>query len=671
MSLTANYTFVGKGNWSIDGAGGQASGANQTLSAIVPDGSRIEAAFLYTSTYSSSSPPSSVTLTRGSDSATITSYTGLGATAGLQAFRSDITTFIREAIDDGGAGTFDFDISDIVGSSIDGYALVVVYSNPGESVRTISLLDGFSATTGDDFELEFSEPVDTDRPGFEAQMSLGIGFSFWPSSQFSRVTVDGRQLTQSAGAQDDGTTDFSSIGNGGLLTIGGIGDSTGNPDPDQPINGVRTDDELYDLAKGNVDDATPYLADNAESITVNTVNPSNDDNIFFAGFNITAVVAVDTDENDAPVAVGDEVAVDEDDTATFNVLGNDFDPDDDDTFSITSIDTSGLVGTLTDNGAGGFTYDPNGEFDALNEGDEATTSFTYTISDGEESATTTVTITVRGVGDDGPPPPSGCPTVDRPGTQDGSASANEVLTGPGYHNTFFFDNAGGSTGDDRITNFAKDDVLVVTERLVDRNNDGVVNFGGNALFDLGGGDTVRIDGGVRALRYLGEACEGNFVYADASVRPNRAREGFVLSDDVLSGDAMDARADIFFFDTALDLDLGDDRVVGFGARDILVTTTPVFDSDSDGVVDFGGNGRLDLPGGLGGPGDPGAPGEGGSVRMTNVMGGQITRLEFDGAATRNGVTYYVYSALGSDAGVDDLGPGYAPVMAPTALMPML
>lgn len=656
MSLTANYTFVGRGNWSIDGAGGQAIGANRTVSAVIPEGSRVEAAFLYTSTFFTNTAPSSVTLSRGADSTTVTGYTALGVTANLQAHRSDITGFIREAVGNGDDDAFDFNISDIVGSNIDGYALVVVYSNPDESIRTISLLDGFSATTGDNFELNFAEPVNTDQAGFEAQMSLGIGFSFHPSNQFSRVTVDGRQLTQSAGAQDDGTTDFSSIGNGGLVTIGGIGDSTDNPDPDRAIDGVRTDDELYDLAKGNVDDPTPYLADGAESINVTTINPSNDDNIFFAGFNITAVVAVDTDENDAPVAVNDEVTVTENATATFNVLANDFDPDDDDEFNITSVNTTGLLGSLTDNGDGGFTYDPNGAFDDLNEGEEATTTFTYTISDGEESATATVTITVQGEGDDGPgPSPSDCPTVDRPGTQDGSSASNQVLTGPDYHNTFYFDNAAGGTGDDEITSFAGDDIIVVTEALADRNGDGVIGFGGNGVLDLGDESSVRFADGVTALRFLGEACEGNFVYADASVRPDGAAEGLVLSNDVLEGDAADAEAEVFLFDTALDLDLGDDTITNFGSGDVLVTTTQIRDNNNDGIVGFGPNAVLDLPGGVGGPGDPGMAGEGGTVTVTGPSGESVEALEYDGSVTRDGVTYYVYSIVGSAVGVEAVG----------------
>lgn len=644
MSLTANYTFVGKGNWSLDGVGGQATGGG-TVSSIVPEGSRVEAAFLYGTTFANGTV-TSVGLARGADDVTVGGFTALGLTAGqegLQAYRADITAFMREAIGDGDDAQFDFNLSGIVGSGVDGFTLVVVYSNPDESTRTISLLDGFSDTDGDAFTLNFAEPVDTTQAGFEAQFSLGIGFGFQGAEQFSTVTIDGRQLTTSAGGSDDGAE-----ANGGLVTIGGIGDSTANPNPTAPANGDdRIDDELYDLAQGNSADADPFLANGSTGIEVTTVNPSDNDNIFFAGFNITAVVAVDTDENDAPVAVGDAVSVDEDETVAFNVLGNDFDPDEGDAFTITAVDTTGLLGTLTNNGDGSFSYDPDGAFGPdLDEGDSATTSFTYTISDGEESSSTTVTITVDGVDEDGPEEPElpDCYTLTRPGTENGAPEEDQVLTGSAGANSFYFDPS-GDTGDDEITDFEAVDIVVTNSLLRDGNSDGIIGFGGNGVLDLDASaddDTVAI-AGVSALRFLGEACEGVFVYADAAVRPDDAVEG-TLGDDALAGDAADAETDVFFFDTALALDLGADTIAGFGSTDVIVTTSLIRDGNGDGIIGFGGDLLLELP-----------SAEGGTVGITNMMGGAVGSLEYDGSVERDGVTYYVYSGVGSSVGVEALG----------------
>ncbi|EZP65271.1 Calx-beta domain protein [Sphingomonas paucimobilis] len=638
MSLTANYTFVGKGNWSIDGSGGQASGANRDITARVPDGSFVEAANLYASTYTgTANAVTSVDITNAAGNLTVTGFSALGVAAGfLQAYRADVTSYVRSVVGDGDGSDFNFNLSNIVGSSVDGFALVVVYSNPDESTRTISLLDGFSATAGDSFQLNFSQPVDTDQAGFEAQMSLGIGFSYYPASQFSTVTVGGRQLTTSAGAQDDGSTDFSSISNGGLLTIGGIGDSTDNPDPDLPINAVRTDDELYDLAKGNVDNPAAYLADDSESINVTTVNPSNDDNIFFAGFNITAVVAVDTAENDAPVAVGDSVSVDEGGTVSFNVMANDFDPDEGDDLALVGVDTTGLLGMLVNNGDGTFDYDPSGAFDALNDGDTATTSFKYTISDGEETSTATVTITINGSDDAGPTDPTlpNCPVVTRAGTIDLTPTENQTVTGGVGPNSFYVSKA-PSSGKDVITNFGPNDVLVTDALIRDGNGDGIIAFGSNKRLDLdnAGQDNIKFDASVSALRFLGESCEGVYVYADALVRPKGAIEGR-LGDDLISGDVGDAKSDVFFFDNALGINLGDDKIVEFGAKDILVTTSALRDSNGDGIVSFGADEVLDLPDAIG---------------ELNINGKSVKALEFDGSVSQGDVTYYVYSHVGSAA----------------------
>ena len=644
MSLTANYTFVGKGNWSLDGVGGQATGGG-TISSIVPEGSRVEAAFLYGTTFGNGTV-TSVGLARGGDDVTVGGFTALGLTGGLnglQAYRADISAFVREAIGDGDDAQFDFNLSGIVGSGVDGFTLVVVYSNPDESTRTISLLDGVSDTGGDAFSLDFAEPVDTTQAGFEAQFSLGIGYGFQGSDQFSTVTIDGRQLTNSAGGSDDGFD-----ADGGLVTIGGIGDSTANPDPTAAANGDRRlDDELYDLAQGNSADAAPFLANGSTGIVVTTINPSNDDNIFFAGFNITAVVAVDTDENDAPVAVGDAVSVQEDDIGRIiEPLLNDFDPDDGDTFSIVSFDTTGLVGTLDAQGDGRFAYSPDGAFDDLDEGESATTSFTYTISDGEETSTATVTITINGVGDDGPTDPElpDCYTLTRPGTQNGAPEEDQLLTGAAGPNSFYFDPS-GDTGDDEIADFEAVDVVVTNSLLRDSNDDGIIGFGSNSILDLDASaddNTVAI-AGVSALRFLGEACAGVFVYADASVRPDDAIEG-TLGDDAVSGDAADAETEVFFFDTALALDLGADTIAGFGSTDVLVTTSLIRDSNNDGIIGFGGDSLLGLP-----------SAEGGTVGMTDTMGGAIRSLEFDGTVERGGVTYYVYSNVGSSVGVEALG----------------
>lgn len=81
---------------------------------------------------------------------------------------------------------------------------------------------------------------------------------------------------------------------------------------------------------------------------------------------------------------------------TSSVLTNDSDPNGD-VFSITDIVTTTTTGLVTNNGNGTFNYDPNGQFEELADGEQATDTFTYTISDGNGCTDTAmVTITIIG-----------------------------------------------------------------------------------------------------------------------------------------------------------------------------------------------------------------------------------------------------------------------------------
>jgi len=116
-------------------------------------------------------------------------------------------------------------------------------------------------------------------------LSLGISYSYQLSSaQYTMVDVNGLRLTTSAGGEDDG---FSS--NGGLITAGGIGDSITNPvDPNAIPSGspaYRYDDELYDI--------TSFLSNEDTAITFTTLNPSGDDNVFFAALTTLGTASVE------------------------------------------------------------------------------------------------------------------------------------------------------------------------------------------------------------------------------------------------------------------------------------------------------------------------------------------------------------------------------------------
>ncbi|MGD1806092.1 Ig-like domain-containing protein [Dapis sp. BLCC M126] len=117
--------------------------------------------------------------------------------------------------------------------------------------------------------------------------------------------------------------------------------------------------------------------------------------------------------NTAPDAVDDTVTTDEDSLLSGNVLTNDSDAESD-PLTVTAVNgnaadvnsqvtlTSGAL--LTVNSDGTFDYDPNGQFESLNNGDTASDSFTYTIDDGNGGTdTATVNVTIDGVTDNTPP----------------------------------------------------------------------------------------------------------------------------------------------------------------------------------------------------------------------------------------------------------------------------
>ncbi|PSW03593.1 VCBS domain-containing protein, partial [Photobacterium lipolyticum] len=120
-----------------------------------------------------------------------------------------------------------------------------------------------------------------------------------------------------------------------------------------------------------------------------------------------------TGTNDGITAQADSGATDQntvlDVTASHGVLSNDTDLDGD-SLIVSEINgdatqvgnavtlASGAIVTLNANGS--YSYDANGQFDSLKQGEKGTDSFTYTVTDGKgETATETVTITITGTND--------------------------------------------------------------------------------------------------------------------------------------------------------------------------------------------------------------------------------------------------------------------------------
>ncbi|CAN5460811.1 hypothetical protein BH10ACI4_BH10ACI4_04960 [soil metagenome] len=278
-SLIPFQSFIGSYGVSTDGFGSLTN--NGTITANVPVGATVTAAYLYSAYYGGSLTPN---VSLNGSSANFTSNT-LNPGNGLGAARADVTSLVASVVNGGGGGTYAFNVSEINGGNIDGEGLVVVYSLNGLPTSTIAILDGFSASTGDSTAVNFSQALDPTSIGFHADLMLGDSFSC--CGQASTIKVNGTQITSNAGNNDDSKDP--SLGNGNLITVGGWNDpySILNPSYDN-------DHERYSLI--------PEILAGDTSIHINTLNPSGDDNIFLAVLNVSGEAAINAPPpNTSPV----------------------------------------------------------------------------------------------------------------------------------------------------------------------------------------------------------------------------------------------------------------------------------------------------------------------------------------------------------------------------------
>ena len=274
-SLEPFFTFTGDGaNISVD-AVAMGNFATNTVQAEIAANATIEAAFLYSASVWTGGL-SNVVFNGVTQVSNAASRLDVGSKAANPASenRWDVTSIVA-SVYDGVGGIYNFNVSEQ--GSLDGEILAVVYSVAGDTVQTALIFDGESALAGDTFGINLATPYDGTT---DAIFSLGISFGFQPGGQVSIVDVNGSRLTSSAGGQDDG---FSA--NGGLITAGGVGDSTANPAPFASATSFRTDDELYNLAS--------FMTVGDTLITINTRNPSFDDNIFYASLVVNGLASTE------------------------------------------------------------------------------------------------------------------------------------------------------------------------------------------------------------------------------------------------------------------------------------------------------------------------------------------------------------------------------------------
>lgn len=200
---------------------------------------------------------------------------------------ADVTAIVQSKIDGAAAGRVNFLVTETSTYNVDGEILVVIFDDPAQVYdNTVILYFGAQDVNGDSFPIQFASPLDLTDPNIALDFSLGISYGYqeFPNPedfQFSIVDVNGLRLSSWAGGSDDCTD--SPYHNGGLLTVGGLDDSLLNPaDPyAQPPTDTFYDDELYSLL--------PFVNQGDTQMVIETLNPSTDDNIFFAAVYLQSV----------------------------------------------------------------------------------------------------------------------------------------------------------------------------------------------------------------------------------------------------------------------------------------------------------------------------------------------------------------------------------------------
>lgn len=345
-SLAPVITEIGRIGVSVDGAA--SAGDSSVVQVEKPSGATVRRAFLMAATTGFS---------RHRIGAGDVTIDGVGVTwnsevpTALDSYNyfTEITPLVAGKLDAAAAGRVDFTIREAATLDVDGVALVVVFDDPSLA-RDVSVVLFFGAQdpAGGAFSVGLSSPVDTNDPNLWIDFCVGVSYSFQGpqvTDQFSEVEVNGKRLTSSAGGQDDGGD-----ATGSLLTVGGLDDSPANPDPLSPPLDFDTDDERYDLV--------PYVEDGDTRITIETSNPSLDDNLFFACLSTSEAVSQAEALFLTPIASTGAIGTPHTVTATFqDSLGSGVDGADV-TFDVFSGPNSGATGTGTTDADGHaqFTY---------------------------------------------------------------------------------------------------------------------------------------------------------------------------------------------------------------------------------------------------------------------------------------------------------------------------
>ena len=298
--------------------------------------------------------------------------------------------------------SFTFKVSDGTGFSASAYTITVSNNAaPVATDRTHSTAIAPSATS-ETFNLYSAHVADSDDAD-------------------SVLTITGVASGSESSTIPDGNVGSSVSGSYGTLTLNSNGTYSYTASATNSIAAGQTDTDVfnYTVKDDETNSGSKALDVGQLTFTVSssTTDPVPADDTGYINENTTLTVAdgatgedgTDTDEdnesgdNTGDVLENDTIFVGSKSvTAISHSNGNSDTVDASSTYSDSGGERgtiSGTYGTITIGADGSYQYVPNSIANALSAGDLATDIFTYTMTDGSETATATITITVLGVND--------------------------------------------------------------------------------------------------------------------------------------------------------------------------------------------------------------------------------------------------------------------------------
>ncbi|WP_303407804.1 PKD domain-containing protein, partial [Zobellia sp. 1_MG-2023] len=189
------------------------------------------------------------------------------------------------------------------------------------------------------------------------------------------------------------------------LTVKFTGNTSSDPDPGDTLS------YFWDFGDGSTSTSANPTHKFSAAGTYEVVLTVTDDGSPIRSNSPTPItITVEETPNTAPIAVDDNFTVAESGDLNVLILTNDTDSEGDD-LTVNwvggspanigqSISGSGGGGLFTITAGGNLTFNTNGEFDGLNNGDSQTTTVQYRVTDGNSNSNiATVTVTVTGVDD--------------------------------------------------------------------------------------------------------------------------------------------------------------------------------------------------------------------------------------------------------------------------------